>query len=302
MSVSVSVTKQTVTIDDGRDVVTVSPVTQSVSVSSVGAQGATGATGATGPAGPAGTAGASGVVAVNAPLTNSGTSGSANLSVSAASTSAAGVVQLSDSTSTTSSVLAATPTAVKAAYDFADLALTDAAFEAFNFGTAGTIGNKPKYVLTTTISSSSGLIYHNEFTPHKTVTVSNLAFVGASAATTPTLIRFGIYTRSGTTFTLVARTASDTTIFNGVNVKFTRALDTTGGYPATYTMNAGTTYWVSVIVVASASPTVLAGVGRNPASQVCGAAAYSQSSQSDLVASSTGTILTSSGGMYVEVS
>lgn len=243
MSVSVSVTKQTVTIDDGRDVVTVSPVTQSVSISSVGAQGATGATGATGPAGPTG------------PTGPAGTSG-----------------------------------------------VTDADFEAFNFGTAGTVGNKPKYVLTTTISASNTLLYHNEFTPHKTVTVSNIAFVGASAATTPTLIRFGIYTRSGTTFTLVARTASDTTIFNGVNVKFTRALDTTGGYPATYTMNAGTTYWVSVIVVASGAPTVLAGVGRNPASQVCGAAAYSQSSQSDLVASSTGTILTSSGGMYVEVS
>jgi hypothetical protein len=240
MSVSVSVTKQTVTIDDGRDVVTVSPVTQSVSISTVGAQGATGATGPAGPAGPTGPAGTSGV--------------------------------------------------------------TDADFEAFNFGAAGRVGNKPKYVLTTTISATSGLIYHNEFTPHKSVTVGSISFTGASAATTPTLIRFGIYTRSGTTFTLVARTASDTTIFNGVNVKFTRALDTTGDYPATYTMEAGTTYWVSVIVVASAAPAVLAGVGRNPASQVTVPAAYSQSGQSDLVASSTGSIQTSSGGMYVEVS
>ena len=44
--------------------------------------------------------------------------------MSAASTIAAGVVQLSDSTSTTSSVLAATPTAVKAAYDKASTAAT----------------------------------------------------------------------------------------------------------------------------------------------------------------------------------
>jgi hypothetical protein len=42
----------------------------------------------------------------------------------AATTSVAGVVQLSDSTSTTSSVLAATPTAVKAAYDKASTAAT----------------------------------------------------------------------------------------------------------------------------------------------------------------------------------
>ena len=45
------------------------------------------------------------------------------LTVRAATTSVDGIVQLSDSTSTTSSVLAATPTAVKSAYDLAALAL-----------------------------------------------------------------------------------------------------------------------------------------------------------------------------------
>lgn len=45
------------------------------------------------------------------------------ISVAAATTSVVGVVQLSDSTSTTSSVLAATPTAVKAAYDLANAAM-----------------------------------------------------------------------------------------------------------------------------------------------------------------------------------
>jgi trimeric autotransporter adhesin len=44
----------------------------------------------------------------------------------AATTGVVGAVQLSDSTSTTSSVLAATPTAVKAAYDLADAALPKA--------------------------------------------------------------------------------------------------------------------------------------------------------------------------------
>lgn len=48
---------------------------------------------------------------------------SALFAVSAASTSAAGVVQLSDSTSTTSSTQAATLTAVKSAYDLANAAL-----------------------------------------------------------------------------------------------------------------------------------------------------------------------------------
>lgn len=65
-----------------------------------------------------------------APITVGGVSGtgqalSANLTVAAtaATTSAAGVVQLSDSVSTTSSVLAATPTAVKSAYDLANAAI-----------------------------------------------------------------------------------------------------------------------------------------------------------------------------------
>jgi hypothetical protein len=48
------------------------------------------------------------------------------LTIRAATTSVDGIVQLSDSTSTTSSVLAATPTAVKAAYDLAAIALSGA--------------------------------------------------------------------------------------------------------------------------------------------------------------------------------
>jgi hypothetical protein len=63
-------------------------------------------------------------IAVTSPITGGGSSGSVTIGVSAASTAAAGVVQLSDSTSTTSSVLAATPTAVKAAFDKASTAAT----------------------------------------------------------------------------------------------------------------------------------------------------------------------------------
>ena len=48
------------------------------------------------------------------------------IEIDVATTAAAGAVQLSDSTSTTSSELAATPTAVKAAYDLADAALPKA--------------------------------------------------------------------------------------------------------------------------------------------------------------------------------
>jgi len=83
-------------------------------------------------------------VNVTAPITGGGTSGAVTIGVSAASTAAAGVVQLSDSTSTTSSVLASTPTATKSAYDLANTANTAA-------GTAQTTANAaiPKSTVTT---------------------------------------------------------------------------------------------------------------------------------------------------------
>lgn len=65
-------------------------------------------------------------VTATSPLTGGGTSGAITVGIQDASTTQKGSVQLSDSTSTTSSVLAATPTAVKAAKDAADAAQTTA--------------------------------------------------------------------------------------------------------------------------------------------------------------------------------
>lgn len=62
-------------------------------------------------------------VNVTSPITGGGTSGAVTIAIQDASTTQKGAVQLSDSTSTTSSVLAATPTAVKAAYDLANGAI-----------------------------------------------------------------------------------------------------------------------------------------------------------------------------------
>ena len=58
-------------------------------------------------------------VNVTSPITGGGTSGDVTIAIQDALTTQKGAVQLSDSTSTTSSILAATPTAVKAAYDLA---------------------------------------------------------------------------------------------------------------------------------------------------------------------------------------
>jgi hypothetical protein len=64
------------------------------------------------------------------------------LTLRSATTSVNGIVQLSDSTSTTSSTLAATPTAVKAAFDLANAALPKAGGTVTGqvlFGSAGSL-------------------------------------------------------------------------------------------------------------------------------------------------------------------
>jgi len=62
-------------------------------------------------------------VTASSPLTGGGTSGAITVGIQDASTSQKGAVQLSDSTSTTSSTVAATSTAVKSAYDLAAAAM-----------------------------------------------------------------------------------------------------------------------------------------------------------------------------------
>lgn len=58
-------------------------------------------------------------VTATSPLTGGGTSGAITIGIQSASTSQAGAVQLTDSTSSTSTTTAATPNAVKSAYDLA---------------------------------------------------------------------------------------------------------------------------------------------------------------------------------------
>lgn len=62
-------------------------------------------------------------ITATSPLTGGGTSGDVTVGIQSASTSQAGAVQLTDSTSSTSTTTAATPNAVKSAYDLANAAI-----------------------------------------------------------------------------------------------------------------------------------------------------------------------------------
>ena len=114
-------------------------------------------------------------------------------------------------------------------------------------------------------NTASGEVHLSFFTPAENVTISNISMVtSGTAAATVTLIRMGLYTVDGSgNVALVAQTASDTTLFNAINTTFTRAFSTTGGYPATYNLVAGTRYAVGFIVVATTRPTLYHGSTQN---------------------------------------
>lgn len=103
----------------------------------------------------------------------------------------------------------------------------------------------------------SGQVVFVFFTPLVTTTVSQITMsVVATAASGLSLARMGLFTFDESTATLVARTASDTTLFTATRTVYTRAFNTTGGFPATYTLNAGTRYGVGVIAIGTTMPTL----------------------------------------------
>jgi len=102
----------------------------------------------------------------------------------------------------------------------------------------------PRFSVVSTYSVGNQT-YFSFFTPSKTITVSKITFVSGTASSGLTLCRFGLFTFDETTATLVARTDSDTTIFNNANTSYQRSFSTSGGYPATYTLTAGVRYGVA---------------------------------------------------------
>ena len=147
---------------------------------------------------------------------------------------------------------------------------------------------------------TSGQIWWIFFTPSVSLTVSAITFCsGTIAGAGLTLARMGLYTFDGTTVTLVARTASDTTLFTSTNTAYTRSFATAGGYPATYTLNAGTRYGAAVIVVGTtasnfAGRTVVTAVGGQTPRM-----AASLQSQTDLITS--GTPSTAQANLYARL-
>jgi len=120
-------------------------------------------------------------ITATSPLTGGGTSGAITVGIQASSTIQSGAVQLSDSTSTTSSVLAATPTAVKSAYDLANGAIAKTLVNAKGDVVTATANDTPAVLtvgsndllLTAASAEATGLKYTGDWTTY-TPTYQNL--------------------------------------------------------------------------------------------------------------------------------
>lgn len=284
MSVTVSAVTSEATITESITTVEVTMTATTVTVATVGLQGApgsTGATGSTGPQGPQGLQGVkgdkgdtgatgatgatgpqgpSGVVSVTAPITNSGTSTSAALGFDST-----GYVRTSDTGTVTNTMLAGSIAQSKVTNLSTDLAAKQTSADLLGHihqsSTVVDVMNRTQ--VTGNVATSGSTVYWVFFTPLQTVTVSQISMAtNTTASSGLTLARMGLYTFDGTTVTLVARTASDTTLFNATGTVFTRSFDTTGGYPSTYTLTAGTRYAIAVVQVGTTAAS-FAGVTIN---------------------------------------
>jgi hypothetical protein len=98
------------------------------------------------------------------------------------------------------------------------------------------------------------------FTPTQNVTVSQIAMATSSAGSGITSARMGLYVVTNPdsgAMTMVARTSQDASLFSQSDFYYSRTFSTTGGYPSSYNLVAGTRYAVGVWVVATTMPTLV---------------------------------------------
>jgi parallel beta helix pectate lyase-like protein len=113
-------------------------------------------------------------------------------------------------------------------------------------------GNSSFYV-----GMASGDVRGAQFTARKTETITQVRVItgGTAAAATPTLCKVGVYSVAANgDHTLVASTASDTTLFAAANTAYTRS------FTAGFTKTAGQRYAVVVLVVTSGTMPTFVGI------------------------------------------
>ena len=244
---------------------------------SQGIQGPTGATGLTGSTGPTGSVGATGATGPTGPQGIQGATGPTGSAGSTGPTGSAGIVVQSTTPPTNTDVLwmdTSANAAMLTASDIPNISQSQvinltidlaakqdsAAITGYLSSSSTALDIYPRYGMsgTTGQTLTANAIFWSFFTPTVGQTVSNITMVtGSTQSSGLTLCRMGLYTFDGTTANLVARTASDTSLFNATFTAFTRSFDTTGGYPSSYTLTAGARYAIAVIAIGTTMPSLV---------------------------------------------
>jgi len=122
---------------------------------------------------------------------------------------------------------------------------------------ASSVETLPRYLVNASnpVPASTSPIF-SFFTPVTSATVSKISVFSFIAGSSITVCRLGLFTFNESTgvLTCVAKCDNDTTIGAANATLYTRSFSTTGGFPATYTLQAGTRYAFGLYTVASTLP------------------------------------------------
>jgi hypothetical protein len=149
-------------------------------------------------------------------------------------------------------------------------------------------------------TSTNGAIFFTYFTPLVNMTVSEITMRSQTpAGSSLTLARMGLYSvDSNDDMTLVARTANDTTLFTTTNTTYTRSFDTTGDYPATYTLVAGSRYASAHIVTGTTVPGIASVSDIGAISGLSPRTNGARSSQTDLTTTNDATDIVNANSIF----
>ena len=137
-------------------------------------------------------------------------------------------------------------------------------------GAISSVETVPRYAFTTTAvtATSNGCLFAF-FTPVVTLTVTQITMQTYGSASGLTTGRMALCTwnESTSTASVVAKCANDTSLFGSIQTQYTRSFSTTGGFPSSYTLVAGTRYAVVVYAVATTTYPTFVCAGMNSTAQ-----------------------------------
>jgi hypothetical protein len=149
--------------------------------------------------------------------------------------------------------------------------------------------------------ASSGFMLASQFVAPVANTITKLGFgVGNTPVSAGlTLARLGLYTVAANgDMTLVARTASDTTMGNTALSLYQAALNTTGGYPASYTYIPGQRYAHAIINVGTTMTPIMGQQTESFVNTLAPVTVRNRFSETDLAASYSGGTSATNGWWY----